>query len=139
MDIKTDIFNNVKKFLSDLDAAEQLNSLRLTTAQTTDQPALLLSAFTTTRNIHRQTRGQSRGRGLPTPQKQTFCKVCYDNEKGKSTYLSHTTESNTWPTRAQLNAIVDKYFLQEVLEQESVFHRAGRETRGAKQKKQILL
>merc|ERR1712240_570389 len=56
MDIKTDIFNNVKKFLSDLDAAEQLNSLRLTTAvaTTTDQPAPSLSAFTTTRNIRGQ-------------------------------------------------------------------------------------
>ena len=57
MDIKTDIFNNVKEFLSDLDAAEQLNSLRLTTAAvttTTDQPAPSLSAFTTTRNIHGQ-------------------------------------------------------------------------------------
>ena len=51
MDIKTDIFNNVKKFLSYLDAAEQLNSLRLTNiaATTTDQPAPSLSAFTTIR------------------------------------------------------------------------------------------
>ena len=55
MDIRTDIFNNIKKFVTDIDAAEQLSSLRLTTAAatttTTEPLAPSLSAFNITRNF----------------------------------------------------------------------------------------
>ena len=54
MDIRTDIFNNIKKFLSELDTAEQLNSLRTqsllpTAAATINSPTL--AAFSTARSV----------------------------------------------------------------------------------------
>ena len=55
---------------------------------------------------------------MPAPQRRTFCKLCYANEKGKSTYLSHTPKSNSFLTKARLNAIIDKCVPPQVLEQE---------------------
>ena len=51
-----------------------------------------------------------------------FCKTCYNNEKGKSTNLSHTTNDNTCRTRVQLNAMIDKILPLEVQEQELNTH-----------------
>ena len=89
MDIKTDIFNNLKEFISEMEDAEQLASLRLQTSHQTAVAAsnsTTLAAFSTARSA----RGRGRGRGIPQPQpiKRTFCKTCYDNEKGKYTFLS---------------------------------------------------
>lgn len=113
MDVWTDIFNNIKKFLSELDTAEQLNSLRTqsllpTAAATTN--SLTLTAFSTARSV----RSRGRGRGIPQPSHRQFCKTCYNNEKGKITYLSHITNNATCPTKFQLNAIVDDLLPPEV-------------------------
>ena len=119
MDIKTDIFTNTKKFLSDLDAADQLNSIRLNhMAVPPNQPSPSLSAFTTSRSTRGQGRGLSRGRPISSSSRRTFCKTCYDNDQGKSVYLSHTTDHSSCPTTSRLNAIVDEHIPAEVLEQE---------------------
>ena len=100
MDIKTDIFNNLKEFIGEMEGAEQLASLRLQTSHQTAVAASTsptLAAFSTARS--------ARGRGIPQPQpiKRTFCKTCYENEKGKSTYLSHNTNEYNCPTKLKLN------------------------------------
>ena len=58
MDIKTDIFNNLKEFISEMEDAEQLASLRLQTSHQTAVAAsnsTTLAAFSTARS--------ARGRG----------------------------------------------------------------------------
>ena len=83
MDIKTDIFNNIKEFQSEMEAAEQLATIRLSGTPTATTAASL-AAFASAKTP----RVRGRGRGIPQPQPvktRTFCKTCYDNEKGKST------------------------------------------------------
>ena len=48
-----------------------------------------------------------------------FCKTCYDNEKGKSTYLSHPTDGYNCPTKIKLNVMVEELLPPEVLEEEA--------------------
>ena len=49
MDIKTDIFNNIKEFQSEMEAAEQLAAIRLS-GTPAGGTAASLAAFSTTRN-----------------------------------------------------------------------------------------
>ena len=116
MDIKTDIFNNIKEFQSKMEAAEQLAAIRLSGTPTASTAASL-AAFASAKT----TRARGRGRGIPQPQPirtRTFCKTCYENEKGKSTYLSHLTDAYNCPTKLKLNTMVDQLLPPEVLEQE---------------------
>ena len=99
MDIRTNIFNNVKKFITELDNAEQLNSLCLQTslsAASTAQSLPTLAAFSTVRG----------GRGTSQPSRRTFCKTCYDNEKGKTTYLSHSTTTKFVRQKSNLTLLL---------------------------------
>ena len=61
MDIRTDIFNNIKKFLQEMDLTEQLNALKLTAAAatTTTDPPASLSAISALQKFHGQARVQS--------------------------------------------------------------------------------
>lgn len=54
MDIRTNIFNNIKKFLQEMDSTEQLNALKLTAeaATTTTDPPASLSAISPSQNFH---------------------------------------------------------------------------------------
>ena len=115
MNIKTDIFNNIKEFLKDMDDAEQLASLRLSSSSGTAQTSSSLAAFSTTRPA----RPRGAGRGIPQPQpiKKIFCKTCYENERGKSTYLSHNTNAYNCPTKLKLNTIMDEMLPPEVTDQ----------------------
>lgn len=45
MDIKTDIFNNIKEFQSEMEAAEQLAAIRLSGTPTATTTAASLAAF----------------------------------------------------------------------------------------------
>ena len=117
MDIRTDIFNKIKKFTAELDSAEQLNSLRLQTslsAAATAQNSATLAAFNTAKNFH----GRGRGRGIPQPARRLFCKLCYDNGKGKTTYLSHNNRDSNCPTKIKLNMIINEALPPEVIEEE---------------------
>ena len=85
MDIRTDIFNNIKKFLW-VDAAEQLNSLRLQTQQTAapaTQQSPTLAAFQTTNSIQ----AQGRGRGILSPSGCKFCQTCNNNTSRMTTIV----------------------------------------------------
>ena len=116
MDIKTDIFNNIKEFQSEMEAAEQLAAIRLSGTPTATTAASL-AAFASAKTP----RARGRGRGIPQPQPvrtRTFCKTCYENEKGKSTYLSHLTDAYNCPTKLKLNTMVEELLPPEVLEQE---------------------
>ena len=57
----TNIFNNIKKFLQEMDSTEQLNALKLTAeaATTTTDPPASLSAISPSQNFHGQGRVQS--------------------------------------------------------------------------------
>ena len=117
MDIKTDIFNNIKDFQSEMEAAEQLTAIQLS-GTPAGGTAASLAAFASARN----TRSRGRGQGIPQPQPlktRTFCKTCYDNEKGKSTYLSHPTDAYNCPTKVKLNVMVEELLPPEVLEEEA--------------------
>merc|ERR1711867_9809 len=116
MDIKTDIFNNIKEFQSEMEAAEQLAAIRLSGTPTATTAASLAAISSS-----RPTRGRGRGRGIPQPQAvrtRTFCKTCYENDKGRSIYLSHVTDAHNCPTKLKLNTIVDQLLPPEVLEHE---------------------
>ena len=87
MDIETDIFNNIKEFLSEMETAEQLAALRLhssgaATAATAVTASTSLAAFSTAKAA--RPRGRERGIPQPQPTKCTFCKTYYKNERGKS-------------------------------------------------------
>ena len=120
MDLRTDIFNNIKRFLSELDAAEQLHSIRLQTdlpPGATSQNSPTLAAFNSTRNQ----RQRGRGPGIPQPSctvRRTFCKVCYEADKGRSIYLSHEAADSRCPTRITLNTIADEALPPEVIQAE---------------------
>ena len=62
MDIKTDIFNNIKEFQSEMEAAEQLAAIRLS-GKPAGGTAASLAAFASAKN----TRARGRGRGIPQP------------------------------------------------------------------------
>merc|ERR1711867_67122 len=116
MDIKTDIFNNIKEFQSEMEGAEQLAAIRLsgTPTATTDASLAAISSS-------RPTRGRGRGRGIPQPQpvrNRTFCKTCYENDRGRSIYLSHVTDAQNCPTKLKLNTIVDQLLPPEIVEHE---------------------
>ena len=99
-----------------MEAAEQLAAIRLSGTPTATTAASL-AAFASSK----PTRARGRGRGIPQPQPirtRTFCKTCYENEKGKSTYLSHLTDAYNCPTKIKLNTIVDELLPPEILEQE---------------------
>ena len=116
MDIKTDIFNNIKEFQSEMEAAEQLAAIRLSGTPTATTDASLAAIASS-----RPTRGRGRGRGIPQPQpvrNRTFCKSCYENDKGRSIYLSHVTDAHNCPTKLKLNTIVDQLLPPEVTEYE---------------------
>ena len=84
MDLKTDIFNNIKKFIEELNNAEQLNALRVQTAgislaaTAAGSPSLAALAIVSNRS-----RGRGRGRGSSTAQRWLLCKNCHDNTRGK--------------------------------------------------------
>lgn len=116
MDIKTDIFNNIKEFQSEMEAAEQLAAIRLSGTPTATTAASLAAISSS-----KPTRGRGRGRGIPQPQAvrtRTFCKTCYENDRGKSIYLSHLTDAHNCPTKLKLNTIVDQLLPPEVIEHE---------------------
>ena len=100
-----------------MEAAEQLAAMRLSSGTATGGTAASLAAFSTARTV----RSRGRGRGIPQPQtlKPTFCKTCYNNEKGKSTYLSHSTDAYNCPTKVKLNTMVEELLPPEVREQET--------------------
>ena len=113
MDIKTDIFNNIKEFQAEMEAAEQLAALRVSGTPTAASLAAISSS--------RPPRARGRGRGIPQPQAvrtRTFCKTCYDNDRGRSVYLSHITDAQNCPTKLKLNTIVDQLLPPEVVEHE---------------------
>ena len=120
MDLRTNIFNNVKKFIQELDTVEQLHSMRLYTdlpQGATSQNSPTLPAFNSTRGQ----RQRGRGRGVPQPSRsarRSFCKVCYDSDKGKSIYLSHESTDTRCPTRIALNTLADETLPPEVLQAE---------------------
>ena len=105
-------------FITEIESAEQLSSFRLQSL-TLPPVSTTLAAFTSTRPA----RSRGRPRGIPRPQtsKQTytFCKTCYEGERGKSTYLSHNTEEYNCPTKVKLNIIVEELLPQEVIKHES--------------------
>ena len=119
MDIKTDIFNNIKEFLSEMETAAQLAALCLQSsgAATAVTASASLAALSTARAV----RPRGRGRGIPQPQptKRTFCKSCYQNERGKLMYLSHHIEAYNCPTKIKLNTMVEELLPPEVREQET--------------------
>ena len=97
-----------------MEAVEQLAAIRLS-GTPTGGTAASLAAFATTRS----TRSRGRGRGIPQPQPlktRTLGKTCYDNEKGKTTYLSHTTDAYNCPTKIKLNTMVEELLPPEVIE-----------------------
>ena len=114
MDIKSDIFTNLKEFISEMEAAEQLSSIRLN-ALTSSTASPTLAALNA-----RGTRGRSRGRarGIPRPQfqKRNFCKTCYEGERGKTIYLSHNTDDFNCPTKVKLNTMSEEALPPEVIE-----------------------
>ena len=84
MDLKTDIFNNIRKFIEELNNAKKLNALRVLTAgislasTATGLPSLAALAI-----VSNCSRGRGRGRGSSTAQRRLFYKNCYDNNRGK--------------------------------------------------------
>ena len=90
MDIKSDIFTNLKEFLAEIEAAEQLSSLRLS-VMTSSIATPPLAAFNN-RGTRGRSRGRARGSTRPQNQKRTFCKTCYEGERGRFTYLSHLSK-----------------------------------------------
>ena len=126
MDLKTDIFNNIRKFIEELNNAKKLNALRVLRAGISlaaiaaGSPSL--AAFAIGSNC---SRGRGRGRDSSTAQRRLFCKNCYDNNHGKSIYLSHQSTDARCPTRLQLNAIVDNVLPPEVEEQEPTDRKLG--------------
>ena len=104
-DIKNDIFINLKQFLTEMEAEEQLASLRLNAVSTSlETPSL--AAFNN-RGARGRSRGRARGSSRPQNQGRTFCKTCYEGEKGRSTYLSHSKEDYNCPSRVKLNTLTD--------------------------------
>ena len=51
------------------------------------------------------------------PQK-LFCTLCFDNEKGKTTYQSHKEGYRRCPTKLALNAMMTDYEIEEEQEEE---------------------
>merc|ERR1711873_246554 len=72
MDIKSDIFTNLKQFIAEMEAEEQLSALRLNTMTSSTEPSL--AAFTQ-RGGRGRSRARSRGTTRPQPQRQ-FCRSC---------------------------------------------------------------
>ena len=116
MDIKSDIFTNLKQFLAEMEAEEQLSSLRLN-VMTSSAATPSLAAFNN-RGTRGRSRGRARGSTRPQVQKRTFCKTCYEGERGKSTYLFHNTEEYNCPSRLKLNTLANEILPPEVLEYE---------------------
>ena len=54
-------------------------------------------------------RGRARGRGFVQPSRRTFCRTCYDADKGKSVFYSHNMSDARCPIRMQLSAISDDF------------------------------
>ena len=104
-DIKNDIFINLKQFLTEMEAEEQLASLRLNAVSTSSETPSL-AAFNN-RGARGRSRGRARGSSRPQNQRRTFCKTCYEGEKGRSTYLSHSNEDYNCPSRVKLNTLTD--------------------------------
>ena len=89
--------------------------------------AASLAAFGQSRFTPPQYRGRARGYSQPTrggfPQqnrggfsqtRRPFCKTCYDANRGKDTYLTHTTTHPSCPSRQQFSSL--EAYPQEVLE-----------------------
>merc|ERR1711867_325424 len=76
-----------------------------------------LAAFNN-RGARGRSRGRARGSSRPQTQRRTFCKTCYEGEKGRSTYLSHNNEDYNCPSRVKLNTLTDEILPPEVLEYE---------------------
>ncbi len=114
MDIRSDIFNNVNKYISDIESAESLSALtiRASGINTSSLPAPgspSLSAFSSARARQRgQTRGYSGGQTRTgysrTPRK--FCKTCYDSNFGKEVFLSHQADDAKCPAKTSLNELL---------------------------------
>merc|ERR1711867_391171 len=69
----------------------------------------------------KSTQARRRGRGIPQPQpvrNRTFWKTCYENDRGRSIYLSHLTDAYNCPTKLKLNTIVDQLLPPEVIKHE---------------------
>ena len=118
MDIRTDIFNNVTKFIGDIERAELLlaHTLRLAGLVASSIPGSpSLSAFSAARARQRgQTRGysgysQPSQRGNSRTNQATarkFCKTCYDSNFGKDVYLSHQVDDSRCPAKISLNQLL---------------------------------
>ena len=92
MDIKTDIFNNIKEFQAEMEAAEQLAAIRLSGTPTATTGASL-AAFSSSKTP----RARGRGRGIPQPQpvrNRTFCKTCYEMTEADP-FISHMSQTHT--------------------------------------------
>ena len=98
-----------------MEAEEQLASLRLNAVSTSSETPSL-AAFNN-RGARGRSRGRARGSSRPQNQRRTFCKTCYEGEKGRSTYLSHSNEDYNCPSRVKLNTLTDD-IPPEVLEYE---------------------
>ena len=118
MDIRTDIFNNVTKFIGDIERAELLSALTLRLAglvASSIPGSPSLSAFSAARARQRgQTRGysgysQPSQRGNSRTNQATarkFCKTCYDSNFGKDVYLSHQVDDSRCPAKISLNQLL---------------------------------
>ena len=76
---------------------------------------LSLAAFNS-RGGRGRSRGRARGNTRPQAQRRTFCRTCYEGEKGRSTYLSHNAEEYNCPSKIKLNTLADDVLPPEVLE-----------------------
>jgi len=122
-DLKSDIFTNLKQFLTEMEAEEQLASMNLSAMSTTSETPSL-AAFTY-RGARGRPRGRARASTRPPTQRRTFCKTCYEGEKGRSTYLSHNSEEYNCPSKVKLNALADEILPPEVLEYEQEIEESG--------------
>merc|ERR1712101_60040 len=107
----------------EMEAEEQLASLRLS-VMTTSSETPSLAAFNN-RGARGRSRGRARASTRPPTQRRTFCKTCYEGEKGRSTYLSHNAEEYNCPSKVKLNALADEILPPEVLEYEQEIEESG--------------